>query len=102
MIVLASPTGHVRNDHNAHGRGAYGSAQGFLETANVDTPGCILLDVRMPGLTGLQLQQRLAEMLRDEAPARAAVARRGAGRAAVALAIHFILLGLREMGLLRY
>lgn len=40
----------------------YESALRFLETANVDGPGCILLDVRMPGLTGLQLQERLAEM----------------------------------------
>ena len=42
----------------------YESAEGFLETANVDSPGCILLDVRMPGLTGLQLQHRLAEKRR--------------------------------------
>jgi FixJ family two-component response regulator len=40
----------------------YESAEAFLGTANVNEPGCILLDVRMPGLTGLQLQQRLAEM----------------------------------------
>ena len=40
----------------------YDSAKRFLETARVDGPGCILLDVRMPGLTGLQLQQRLVEM----------------------------------------
>ena len=40
----------------------YESAEGFLKAANVDTPGCILLDLRMPGLTGLQLQHRLAEM----------------------------------------
>ena len=45
-----------------YGVALYESAKDFLETANVDTPGCILLDVRMPGLTGLQLQQRLAEM----------------------------------------
>lgn len=45
-----------------YGVALYESAEGFLETAHVDTPGCILLDVRMPGLTGLQLQQRLAEM----------------------------------------
>jgi FixJ family two-component response regulator len=45
-----------------YGVALYESAQGFLETANVDSPGCILLDVRMPGLTGLQLQQRLAQM----------------------------------------
>ena len=47
-----------------YGVALYESAQGFLETANIDTPGCILLDVRMPGLTGLQLQQRLTEMRR--------------------------------------
>jgi FixJ family two-component response regulator len=40
----------------------YESAGSFLETANTNEPGCILLDVRMPGLTGLQLQQQLAEM----------------------------------------
>ena len=40
----------------------YDSAERFLETARVDGPGCILLDLRMPGLTGLQLQQRLVEM----------------------------------------
>ncbi|MGB8437677.1 MAG: response regulator, partial [Burkholderiales bacterium] len=40
----------------------YESAERFLEAPEVDTPGCILLDVRMPGLNGLQLQQRLAEM----------------------------------------
>ena len=39
----------------------YESAERFLETARVDGPGCILLDLRMPGLTGLQLQQRLVE-----------------------------------------
>ena len=39
----------------------YESAEVFLKTARRDSPGCILLDIRMPGLTGLQLQQRLAE-----------------------------------------
>lgn len=47
-----------------YGVALYDSAQGFLETANIDSPGCVLLDVRMPGLTGLQLQQRLAAMRR--------------------------------------
>ena len=40
----------------------YESAEQFLETADVESPGCVLLDLRMPGLSGLQLQQRLAEM----------------------------------------
>ena len=33
----------------------YEVAEHFLESANIDEPGCILLDMRMPGLTGLQL-----------------------------------------------
>jgi FixJ family two-component response regulator len=40
----------------------YESAEDFLAKANLDAPGCILLDVRMPGLTGLQLQSQLAEL----------------------------------------
>ena len=40
----------------------YDSAIQFLETAKLGMYGCVLLDVRMPGITGLQLQQRLAEM----------------------------------------
>ena len=40
----------------------YESAGQFLETAELDSPGCILLDVHMPEITGLQLQQRLAGM----------------------------------------
>jgi FixJ family two-component response regulator len=37
----------------------YDSAESFLDATLADAPGCILLDVRMPGLSGLQLQQRL-------------------------------------------
>lgn len=40
----------------------YESAEDFLAASHVEAPGCILLDVRMPGLTGLQLQMRLAEV----------------------------------------
>jgi FixJ family two-component response regulator len=43
----------------------YESAERFLESARVDAPGCILLDLRMPGLTGLQLQQQLVETRRE-------------------------------------
>lgn len=39
---------------------AYASAEEFL-AAQVTGYGCILLDMRMPGLSGLQLQQQLAE-----------------------------------------
>ncbi len=35
--------------------------ESFLDTFDTDTPGCIVLDLRMPGLTGLDVQERLAE-----------------------------------------
>lgn len=38
----------------------YGSAQAFLEHDNPDVPGCLLIDVIMPGMNGLALQQLLA------------------------------------------
>ena len=45
----------------------YASAEQFLESAVLDSPSCVLLDVRMPGLTGLQLQQALAKLRRQVA-----------------------------------
>ncbi len=38
---------------------SYDSAASFLGVAPPSTPGCILLDVHMPGLDGLQLQAHL-------------------------------------------
>jgi len=38
------------------------SASHFLESAPAEQPGCLLLDLRMPGMTGLELQERLAEL----------------------------------------
>ena len=38
---------------------SYGSAQDFLATDKPETPGCLVLDVHLPGLTGLDLQQEL-------------------------------------------
>jgi len=35
------------------------SAQEFLGSYNPSQPGCIVLDVRMPGMSGLELQQQL-------------------------------------------
>src|SRR6266568_2069159 len=38
------------------------SAQEFLARAPRDVPGCLVLDVRMPGLSGLDLQSRMADL----------------------------------------
>jgi len=40
---------------------AYASAEEFLAKSNPSTRGCLLLDVRMPGLSGLELQKLLNE-----------------------------------------
>jgi two-component system, LuxR family, response regulator FixJ len=36
-----------------------GSASEFLDTYKPSQPGCLVLDVRMPGMSGLELQQQL-------------------------------------------
>src|SRR5262249_39002924 len=36
------------------------SAQAFLGARRLDAPGCLVLDVRLPGLSGLDLQEELA------------------------------------------
>lgn len=38
---------------------AYDSARAFLEEASPDMSGCLVSDVRMPGMSGLELQQAL-------------------------------------------
>ena len=40
---------------------AYESAMAFLEDYRVDMRGCLVLDIRMPRMSGLELQQRLIE-----------------------------------------
>jgi len=39
----------------------YASAETFLNQANFDLPGCLVADVRMHGMSGLELQQVLNE-----------------------------------------
>jgi FixJ family two-component response regulator len=39
-----------------------GSAREFLDRTRRDAPGCLVLDVQMPGLSGLDLQRELAEL----------------------------------------
>jgi FixJ family two-component response regulator len=38
----------------------FSSAQGFLESPRVRVPNCLLLDISLPGLNGLDLQKRIA------------------------------------------
>ncbi|URK86055.1 response regulator transcription factor (plasmid) [Rhizobium sp. RCAM05350] len=40
----------------------YGSGEELLERLPGSTPGCVLLDLDMPGLSGLALQDKLAEI----------------------------------------
>jgi FixJ family two-component response regulator len=39
---------------------AFGSAEAFLDADHAQTVSCIISDIQMPGMSGLELQQRLA------------------------------------------
>jgi RNA polymerase sigma factor (sigma-70 family) len=39
----------------------FASAEDFLATLNLDWAGCAVLDIRMPGMNGLELQQALCQ-----------------------------------------
>ena len=45
-----------------HAVRVYDSAESFLQVAETVQPGCIVSDVRMPGMDGLALQRRLKEI----------------------------------------
>jgi FixJ family two-component response regulator len=40
----------------------YSSAKEFLARANAGPPGCLVLDVNLPGFSGLELQRELSRM----------------------------------------
>jgi FixJ family two-component response regulator len=40
---------------------AYADAQSFLHARQHGSPGCLVLDIELPGLSGLELQQRLGD-----------------------------------------
>jgi two-component system response regulator AtoC len=40
---------------------AFASGQEFLARPKIEVPGCLVLDVKLPGLSGLDLQQELAK-----------------------------------------
>src|SRR2546423_8727518 len=40
----------------------FASAQEFLDSPRSDVASCLVLDVRLPGLSGLDLQKRMAEV----------------------------------------
>jgi FixJ family two-component response regulator len=39
----------------------YASAEDFLDTGHPENSDCVILDIRMPGMNGLQLQRRLTD-----------------------------------------
>jgi len=41
------------------------NAQNFLDNYDVESFGCLLLDIRMPGISGLELQTKMKEMSLD-------------------------------------
>ena len=72
--MTAGPTIFVVDDDEAVGRAlasagrllgrpvrAFTSAASFLAAYEPDQPGCLVLDIRMPGMTGLELQRKLAD-----------------------------------------
>lgn len=73
-MVMSEPTVFIIDDDPAVARSLrwlieavklkvelFASAQAFLDSYDETTPGCMLLDVRIPGLSGLELQEQLAK-----------------------------------------
>lgn len=41
---------------------SFGSTQAFLSAPVADAPGCLVLDIRMPGQSGLEFQQQMTKL----------------------------------------
>ncbi|KPW33417.1 DNA-binding response regulator, LuxR family protein, partial [Pseudomonas coronafaciens pv. atropurpurea] len=39
----------------------FGSTREFMEASRPDAPGCLILDIRMPGMSGLDFQEYMAK-----------------------------------------
>ncbi len=70
---MSEPTVYIIDDDPSARRGltrlvragglnaeSFGSAKDFLSSGKLDGPGCIVLDVRMPEMTGPELQEKLS------------------------------------------
>jgi FixJ family two-component response regulator len=67
VFVVDDDTGLRRSLQNLIGSvglrvETFASAQEFLGRNLMDAPGCLVLDVRLPGLSGLDLQKRMADL----------------------------------------
>ena len=73
-MSVTEPTVHVVDDDtsflaaisrllraNGFAVKTYSSAREFLERCDADAPGCVLADLQMPGVTGLELQAALEQ-----------------------------------------
>ena len=40
---------------------AYANAEDFLEACDFNGPGCVLLDIRMPGMSGIELHKKMLD-----------------------------------------
>ena len=46
---------------SGHTAKTYDTARAYLDESSPDEPGCVVLDIKMPGMDGLTLQERMAE-----------------------------------------
>lgn len=72
LVFLVDDDPSVRRGLNrlllsrGHSVEVFSSAAEFLAREPHTGPSCLILDIRMPGLTGLDLQEALSRQLRDE------------------------------------